>query len=98
MRACFIPKKGVDDIIGAKLQELDPANNQWNMYNVAALRGAYSEVNKKPLDLEDINEDPAKLESVVKELVSFIYKEKQKNAKFMSSLSHTSGQKNVSII
>ena len=93
MKACFIPKKGVDDIIGAKLQELDPANNQWNMYNVAALRGAYSEVNKKPLDLEDINTDPAKLESVVKELVSFIYKEKQKNGKFMSSLSHTSGQK-----
>ena len=93
MKACFIPKKGVDDTIGAKLQELDPTNNQWNMYTVAALRGAYSEVNQKPLDLEDINTDPAKLESVVKELVSFIHKEKQKNAKFVSSLSHTSGQK-----
>ena len=52
-KVCYIPLKGVDDVIAAHLG-WKPTANFNPAYRVATLRGMYDEVHKKnPLDTSD---------------------------------------------
>ena len=54
---CYIPQKGIDDVLAAKLGWRGNASDKFNPFRVAALRGMYDEVNpNNPLDTTNLDE------------------------------------------
>lgn len=56
---CYIPQKGVDDVLAAKLGWRGNASDKFNPFRVATLRGMYDEEQARlkdtPLDLKDLD-------------------------------------------
>lgn len=51
---CYIPQKGIDDVIADKINETSEV--KWSPFRVATLRGMYDENNPtSPLDLDDVS-------------------------------------------
>lgn len=54
---CYIPQKGIDDVLAAKLGWRGNASDKFNPFRVATLRGMYDEVNQNnPLDTTNLDE------------------------------------------
>lgn len=54
---CYIPQKGIDDILATKLGWRGNASDKFNPFRVATLRGMYDEVNQNnPLDTTNLDE------------------------------------------
>lgn len=54
---CYIPQKGIDDVLATKLGWRGNASDKFNPFRVATLRGMYDEVNQNnPLDTTDLDE------------------------------------------
>lgn len=54
---CYIPQKGIDDVLAAKLGWRGNASDKFNLFRVATLRGMYDEVNQNnPLDTTNLDE------------------------------------------
>ena len=53
---CYIPQKGIDDVLAAKLGWRGNASDKFNPFRVATLRGMYDEVNQNnPLDTTNLD-------------------------------------------
>ena len=53
---CYIPQKGIDDVLAAKLGWMGKADDKFNPFRVATLRGMYDEMNQQhPLDTKDLD-------------------------------------------
>lgn len=56
---CYIPQKGIDDVLAAKLGWRGNASDKFNPFRVATLRGMYDEEQARlkdtPLDLKDLD-------------------------------------------
>ena len=54
---CYIPQKGIDDVLATKLGWRGNASDKFNPFRVATLRGMYDEVNQNnPLDTTNLDE------------------------------------------
>lgn len=54
---CYIPQKGIDDVLASKLGWRGNASDKFNPFRVATLRGMYDEVNQNnPLDTTNLDE------------------------------------------
>lgn len=54
---CYIPQKGIDDVLAAKLGWRGNASDKFNPFRVAALRGMYDEVHQNsPLNTTNLDE------------------------------------------
>lgn len=54
---CYIPQKGIDDVLAAKLGWRGNASDKFNPFRVATLRGMYDEVHQNnPLDITNLDE------------------------------------------
>lgn len=54
---CYIPQKGIDDVLAAKLGWRGNASDKFNPFRVATLRGMYDEVHQNsPLDTTNLDE------------------------------------------
>ena len=54
---CYIPQKGIDDVLAVKLGWRGNASDKFNPFRVATLRGMYDEVNQNnPLDTTNLDE------------------------------------------
>ncbi len=54
---CYIPQKGIDDVLSTKLGWRGNASDKFNPFRVATLRGMYDEVNQNnPLDTTNLDE------------------------------------------
>lgn len=54
---CYIPQKGIDDVLATKLGWRGNASDKFNPFRVATLRGMYDEVNQSnPLDTTNLDE------------------------------------------
>ena len=54
---CYIPQKGIDDVLAAKLGWRGNASDKFNPFRVATLRGMYNEVHQNsPLDTTNLDE------------------------------------------
>ena len=54
---CYIPQKGIDDVLAVKLGWRGNASDKFNPFRVATLRGMYDEVNQNnPLDITNLDE------------------------------------------
>ena len=53
---CYIPQKGIDDVLATKLGWRGNASDKFNPFRVATLRGMYDEVNQNnPLDTTNLD-------------------------------------------
>ena len=55
-KICYIPVKGVDDVIAAKLGWRGKPDDAFNPFRIATLRGMYDEVHTEPLDVTNLDE------------------------------------------
>lgn len=54
---CYIPQKGIDDVLAAKLGWRGNASDKFNPFRVATLRGMYDELHQNnPLDTTNLDE------------------------------------------
>ena len=54
---CYIPQKGIDDVLAAKLGWRGNASDKFNPFRVATLRGMYDDVHQNnPLDITNLDE------------------------------------------
>ena len=66
---CYIPQKGIDDVLATKLGWRGNASDKFNPFRVATLRGMYDEVNQNnPLDTTNLDDAALTLAKFSQEL------------------------------